>query len=61
MALKKDLIALKAKEATIAAQAVGKRKRLAALLAKGQQLQRLNRGPCQDPGAIVAHAVKVAP
>ena len=57
MAPKKDLVALKVKEATMAAWVTGKRKRPAAIPAKRQELHRLKRGSCQDP---VTMAVRVA-
>ena len=54
MAPKKDLAVLKVKEAAMAAQAVGKRKRLATILAEDPELYRLKSGPRQDPGVVAA-------
>ena len=61
MTPKKDLTVLKAKEIVMAAQAVGRRKRLATFLAEDSEFRRIQRGPCQDPSVMATQIGEAMP
>ena len=61
MAPKKDLAALKAEEVTLAAQALGKRKRPTTVVAEDQKLLRLRRGLHKDPAVVTGRVKTAAP
>ena len=61
MAPKKDLAALRAREAEMAARVAGKRKRPAAPHVDDMELWLLKRGVCEDPVNTGARTVVVAP
>ena len=60
MAPKKNLADLKAKEAELAAQITGKRKRAKDLAAKAAELHRLKKGPKVPPTAEAVEVVAQA-